>query len=49
MGWACMAARGRGSVMCTDDVTVDGSIGTNSDVNRAILSARIRANYAQLI
>ena len=49
MGWVCMAARGRGSKMCTDDVTADGRIGTNSDLSWAVLSAHIQPNSAPLI
>uniref|UniRef100_A0A8C5P8K5 Transposase n=1 Tax=Leptobrachium leishanense TaxID=445787 RepID=A0A8C5P8K5_9ANUR len=48
MAWACMAANGTGSLVFIDDVT-DKSSRMNSEVFRAILSAHIQPNAAELI
>ena len=44
--WACMAANGTDSLMFTDDVTADGM---NSEAYRAIVSAHIHPNAANLV
>uniref|UniRef100_A0A8C5LQH4 Tc1-like transposase DDE domain-containing protein n=1 Tax=Leptobrachium leishanense TaxID=445787 RepID=A0A8C5LQH4_9ANUR len=49
MVWACMAANGTGSLVFIDDVTADKSSRMNSEVFRAILSAHIQPNAAELI
>uniref|UniRef100_A0A8C5PQS4 Transposase n=1 Tax=Leptobrachium leishanense TaxID=445787 RepID=A0A8C5PQS4_9ANUR len=49
MAWACMAANGTGSLVFIDDVTADKSSRMNSEVFRAILSAHIQPNAAELI
>uniref|UniRef100_A0A8C5MV28 Transposase Tc1-like domain-containing protein n=1 Tax=Leptobrachium leishanense TaxID=445787 RepID=A0A8C5MV28_9ANUR len=49
MAWACMAANGTGSLVVIDDVTADKSRRMNSEVFRAILSAHIQPNAAELI
>uniref|UniRef100_A0A8C5R1Q5 Transposase n=1 Tax=Leptobrachium leishanense TaxID=445787 RepID=A0A8C5R1Q5_9ANUR len=49
MVWACMAANGTGSLVFIDDVTADKSRRLNSEVFRAILSAHIQPNAAELI
>lgn len=48
MSWACMAANGTGAVVFIDDVTVDRSSRTISEVYRAVLSAQIQPNAAKL-
>uniref|UniRef100_A0A8C5N2V1 Transposase n=1 Tax=Leptobrachium leishanense TaxID=445787 RepID=A0A8C5N2V1_9ANUR len=49
MAWACKAANGTGSLIFIDDVTADKSSRMNSEVFRAILSAHIQPNAAELI
>lgn len=44
-----MAAHGIGSLVFIDDVTADKSIRMNSEVFKAILSAHIPPNAAELI
>lgn len=44
MAWACMAAKGTGSLMFIDEVTADTSSKMNSEVYGAILSAHIQLN-----
>uniref|UniRef100_A0A8C5QBF4 Transposase n=1 Tax=Leptobrachium leishanense TaxID=445787 RepID=A0A8C5QBF4_9ANUR len=49
IAWACMAANGTGSLVFIDDVTADKRSRMNSEVFRAILSAHIQPNAAELI
>ena len=49
MAWAYMAANGTGSLVFIDDVTADKSSRMNSEVFRAIISAHIQPNAAELI
>lgn len=49
MAWACLAASGTGSLLCTDGVTADRSHRLNAEVYRPILSTHIQPDVIQLI